>query len=55
MNTVPALRFSSRDHPDRDYRDAIAAVDRLRLVTTDLDELLRQVARQDVDAFADLL
>jgi RNA polymerase sigma-70 factor, ECF subfamily len=27
-------------------------VDRLRLVTTDLDELLRQVARRDVDAFA---
>ncbi len=31
---------------------AIAAVDRLPLVTTDLDELLRRVARQDVDAFA---
>ena len=30
----------------------IAPVDRLRLVTRDLDELLRQVARQDVDAFA---
>jgi RNA polymerase sigma-70 factor (ECF subfamily) len=29
-----------------------AAVDRLPLVTTDLDELLRRVARQDVDAFA---
>ena len=28
------------------------AVDRLRLVTTDLDVLLRQVARRDVDAFA---
>ncbi len=28
------------------------AVDRLRLVTTDLDELLRQVARRDIDAFA---
>jgi len=32
----------------------LAAVDRLRLVTEDLDELLRQVARQDVDAFATL-
>jgi len=31
----------------------IAPVDRLRLVTRDLDELLRQVARQDVDAFAE--
>ncbi|WP_006247057.1 sigma-70 family RNA polymerase sigma factor [Mycolicibacterium tusciae] len=30
----------------------ITAVDRLRLVTTDLDQLLGQVARQDVDAFA---
>jgi RNA polymerase sigma-70 factor, ECF subfamily len=30
----------------------LAAVDKLRLVTTDLDELLRRVARQDVDAFA---
>ena len=30
----------------------IAAVDRLPLVTTDLDELLRRVAQQDVDAFA---
>ncbi len=30
------------------------AVDRLPLVTDDLDELLRQVARQDVDAFATL-
>lgn len=30
------------------------AVDRLPLVTEDLDELLRQVARQDVDAFATL-
>jgi len=29
-----------------------AAVDRLPLVTTDLDELLRRVARRDVDAFA---
>jgi RNA polymerase sigma-70 factor (ECF subfamily) len=29
-----------------------AAVDRLRLVTTDLDELLRRVAQQDVEAFA---
>lgn len=28
------------------------AVDRLPLVTDDLDELLRQVAQQDVDAFA---
>lgn len=32
----------------------MAAVDRLPLVTEDLDELLRQVARQDVDAFATL-
>ena len=31
----------------------IAPVDRLRPVTRDLDELLRQVARQDVDAFAE--
>jgi RNA polymerase sigma-70 factor, ECF subfamily len=30
----------------------LTAVDRLPLVTTDLDELLRQVARQDVEAFA---
>ena len=30
----------------------LAAVDRLRLVTTDLEELLRQVGRQDVEAFA---
>lgn len=30
----------------------IAVVDRLPLVTTDLDELLRRVAQQDVDAFA---
>ncbi|MCT7657467.1 sigma-70 family RNA polymerase sigma factor [Mycobacterium deserti] len=32
----------------------LAPVARLRLVTTDLDELLRQVARQDVEAFAAL-
>ena len=31
---------------------ALAAADRLPLVTTDLDELLRQVAQRDVDAFA---
>ena len=30
----------------------LAAVARLPLVTTDLDALLRQVARRDVDAFA---
>ena len=30
----------------------LAAADRLPLVTTDLDELLRQVAQRDVDAFA---
>ena len=30
-----------------------APVDRLRPVTKDLDELLRQVAQQDVDAFAE--
>lgn len=30
----------------------LTTVDRLPLVTTDLDELLRQVARQDVEAFA---
>ena len=30
----------------------LPAVDRLPPVTTDLDELLRQVARRDVDAFA---
>ncbi len=30
----------------------LTALDKLRLVTPDLDELLRQVARQDVEAFA---
>jgi RNA polymerase sigma-70 factor, ECF subfamily len=30
----------------------LTAVDRLPLVTTDLDELLREVARGDVEAFA---
>jgi RNA polymerase sigma-70 factor, ECF subfamily len=30
----------------------LTALDKLRLVTTDLDELLRRVARQDVEAFA---
>ncbi len=30
----------------------MTAVDRLRLVTTDLDALLRRVAQRDVDAFA---
>ena len=30
----------------------LAGVDRLPLVTTDLDALLRQVAQRDVDAFA---
>jgi RNA polymerase sigma-70 factor (ECF subfamily) len=31
---------------------SLATVDRLPLVTEDLDDLLRRVARQDVDAFA---
>jgi RNA polymerase sigma-70 factor, ECF subfamily len=30
----------------------LTGLDKLRLVTTDLDELLRRVARQDVEAFA---
>lgn len=33
---------------------ALAPVARLRCVTTDLDALLRRVARRDVDAFAEL-
>ena len=47
-----AHRFSCRDRPDCDYHDGARGRGRLPLVTTDLDELLRQVAQRDVDAFA---